>query len=59
MLSIDEEVTMVEGLACLVGVALSWLVWRGSDRAELPGEATEPDPTRSEESRPARGRTLE
>ncbi|MFZ0830275.1 MAG: hypothetical protein WCB18_08370 [Thermoplasmata archaeon] len=59
MLSIDDEITMVEVLAVLVGIGLTWAIYYGSDRAELPGEATEPDPSVPDEKFPHEGRTLE
>jgi len=59
MLSVDDEVTMVEILAILVGIAITWAVYYGSDQAELPGEATEPDPSIPDEVVSHPGRTLE
>ena len=58
-LSIDDTLTVVEVLVLLLGVAVTWMVYYGSDRAELPGEATIPDPTIPDESGvDTRGRTL-
>jgi hypothetical protein len=59
MLSADDEVTMVEVLAILVGIAITWAIYYHSDRAELPGEATEPDPNVPNEVESHPGRTLE
>ncbi len=59
MLSINDELTMVEILAVLVGIAITWAIYFGSDKAELPGEATEPDPTIPDETFKVEGRTLE
>jgi hypothetical protein len=59
MLSIDDQVTLVEILAILAGIGITWAIYYGSDRAELPGEATEPDPNTPDEKFPHEGRTLE
>lgn len=59
MLSIDDELTMVEILAILAGIAITWAIYYGSDTAELPGEATEPDPSIPDENFRVEGRTLE
>ncbi len=59
MLSINDELTMVEILAVLVGIAITWAIYFGSDKAELPGEATEPDPAIPDETFKVEGRTLE
>jgi hypothetical protein len=42
--TIDQEVTLTEVLMILLGIAITWAVYYGSERAELPGEATIPDP---------------
>jgi hypothetical protein len=58
-LSIDDEMTLVEVLLLLMGIAITWAVFYGSDRAELPGEATSPAPEEVEDfSRFSEGRTL-
>lgn len=58
-LSIDQEVTLVEILVILLGIGITWAVYYGSERAELPGEAKVPDPTVPDEIAPdIRGRTL-
>ena len=59
MLSVDDEVTMVEILVILLGLGVTWAIYYNSDRAELPGEATEPDPTVAEDTFTPSGRTLE
>ena len=59
MLSIDDEVTMVEILAILLGIAITWAIYYNSDHAELPGESTEPDPSVPDETVTHPGRTLE
>lgn len=59
MLSIDDEITMVEILAILVGMGITWAAYYGSEKAELPGEATEPDPNIPDEPFEPEGRTLE
>lgn len=58
-LSIDDQVTLVEILAILIGIALTWAVYYGSDRAELPGEASVPTPGIPDEIQPdVRGRSF-
>jgi len=58
-LSIDDTITVVEILVILLGIAITWAAFYGSDRAELPGEAMIPDPTLPDESGvDTRGRTL-
>ena len=58
-LSPDQVVTMTEVLVLLMGIAITWLVYRGSERAELPGEARIPDPGEADDAHPdTRGRTL-
>ena len=58
-LSIDQEVTLVEVLVLLLGIAITWAVYYGSERAELPGEAPVPEPSVSDDLRvDTRGRTL-
>jgi hypothetical protein len=59
VLGVDDTVTLVEILVILLGVAITWAVYYGSDRAELPGDALVPDPTIPDESGvDTRGRTL-
>jgi hypothetical protein len=43
-LSIDDQLALTELLVLLLGIAITWAVYYGSDRAELPGEAPIPDP---------------
>lgn len=58
-LSIDDTITVVEVLVLLLGIAITWAVYYGSDKAELPGEAMIPDPTIPDESGvETTGRTL-
>jgi len=58
-MSIDDQITLVELLAILIGIAITWAVYYGSDRAELPGESTIPEPGVADEIVPdVRGRTL-
>lgn len=58
-LSPDEIVEMTEILVILMGIGITWLVYRGSDRAELPGDAREPEPGEADDATPdTRGRTL-
>ena len=59
VLSIDQQMTVVEILVILLGIAITWLVYRGSDKAELPGEARIPDPSLTDDTIvDTRGRTL-
>lgn len=58
-LNVDDTVTVVEVLVLLLGIVITWAVYYGSDRAELPGEATIPEPGVPDESGvDTRGRTL-
>jgi hypothetical protein len=58
-LSIDDTVTVAEVLVLLLGIAITWAVYYGSDNAELPGDAQIPDPTIPDESGvDTRGRSL-
>jgi hypothetical protein len=43
-LSIDDTITVVEVGVTLLGIAITWVVYYGSERAELPGEAQIPNP---------------
>jgi hypothetical protein len=55
----NQVVTMTEILVILMGIAITWAVYHGSDRAELPGTATVPPPGEPDDARPdTRGRTL-
>ena len=58
-LSADQTVSLVEILTILLGIAILWAVYYGSEKAELPGTVTEPDPTEADDSFPdTSGRTL-
>jgi hypothetical protein len=58
-LSPDQIVTLTEVLVILMGIGITWVVYHGSDRAELPGDATVPDPHETDDSKPdTNGRTL-
>ncbi|MGI0129833.1 MAG: hypothetical protein ACREDE_02540 [Thermoplasmata archaeon] len=55
----DQIVTLTEILAILMGIGVTWAVYYGSDRAELPGEATIPDPHETDDAKPdTTGRSL-
>jgi hypothetical protein len=58
-LSADQIVEMTEALVILMGIGITWAVYHGSEKAELPGEASVPDPHEADDSRPnTEGRTL-
>jgi len=58
-LSPGQIVEMTEVLVILLGIAIVWAVYYGSDRAELPGEATVPPPEIVDDATPdTTGRTL-
>lgn len=58
-LSPDQVVSLTEILVLLMGIGITWAVYHGSDRAELPGEAPVPDPAQADDTVPdTRGRTL-
>lgn len=58
-LTADQIVTLAEILSTLAGIGITWAIYYGSDRAELPGGATIPDPTIPEdEVVDTQGRTL-
>jgi hypothetical protein len=58
-LSADQIVEMTELLVILMGIGVTWAVYHGSERAELPGEAANPDPHEPDDTRPnTEGRTL-
>jgi hypothetical protein len=58
-LNADQIVDLTEVLVVLMGIGVIWAVYHGSDRAELPGDAHEPDPRQVEDATPdTRGRTL-
>ena len=59
VLSPNQVVELSEFLVILMGIAITWAVYHGSDRAELPGEATMPDPAEADDAVPdTSGRTL-
>ncbi len=45
VLTIDQMVELTEVLSTLAGIAITWAIYHGSDAAELPGQATTPDPS--------------
>jgi hypothetical protein len=58
-LSPDQVVTLTEILVVLMGIGITWLVYRGSENAELPGDVRIPDPNQADDTVPdTRGRTL-
>jgi len=58
-LSANQIVTLTEVLVILMGIGITWAVYHGSGRAELPGDATIPDPHEPDDAGPdTRGRTL-
>jgi hypothetical protein len=58
-LSPDQIVEMTEFLVVLMGIGITWAVYHGSENAELPGDATIPDPAEADDAKPdTRGRTL-
>ena len=59
VLAPEQVVELTEVLSILLGVAVIWAVYHGSDRAELPGDATVPAPDEADEAVPdTSGRTL-
>ncbi len=55
----DQVVSLTEILVLLMGIGITWAVYYGSEHAELPGEASVPDPTLADDARPdTRGRSL-
>jgi hypothetical protein len=55
----DQVVDLTEVLVVLMGIGITWLVYHGSDRAELPGDAQIPDPRLADDTMPdTSGRTL-
>jgi hypothetical protein len=58
-LSANQVVELTEVLVILMGIGITWAVYHGSERAELPGDAREPPPGEPDDARPdTRGRTL-
>jgi hypothetical protein len=59
VLSITDQVTLVEVGLVLLGIAITWAVYYGSERAELPGDAAIPEPGLPDDLEiDTRGRTL-
>jgi|HubBroStandDraft_1064217.scaffolds.fasta_scaffold02535_6 hypothetical protein len=59
VLTVDQIVTLTEILVILMGIGITWAVYAGSDRAELPGDSTVPDPHEADDAKPdTKGRTL-
>jgi hypothetical protein len=50
---------MTEILVILMGIGITWAVYYGSENAELPGDATVPDPAEVDDAHPdTTGRSL-
>jgi len=59
VLTAEQIVEMTVVLVVLMGIGITWAVYYGSENAELPGEATTPDPHEADDAHPdTRGRTL-
>jgi hypothetical protein len=55
----EQIVEMTEILVILMGIAITWVVYRGSQNAELPGDAPIPEPGEADDAVPdTTGRTL-
>jgi hypothetical protein len=55
----EQIVELVEVLVVLMGIGITWAVYHGSERAELPGDAQVPDPAEPDDTvADTRGRTL-
>ncbi|MCI4334325.1 MAG: hypothetical protein L3K04_01630 [Thermoplasmata archaeon] len=48
-LSAYDTITFVEVGVTLLGIAITWAVFYGSEKAELPGTAPIPDPNEPED----------
>ena len=58
-LTANQIVDLTEILLVLMGIAIIWAVYYGSENAELPGDARIPDPAQADDTVPdTRGRTL-
>jgi hypothetical protein len=58
-LSINDQLTFLEVVLVLVGLGITWVVFYGSERAELPGEAAIPEAGSPDDMEiDTRGRTL-
>ena len=59
VLTPDQIVQLTEVLANVLGVAIIWAVYQGSEVAELPGDAPIPPPGEADDAAPeTSGRTL-
>ncbi len=55
----NQIVELTQILVLLMGIGIIWAVYHGSERAELPGDAREPDPSQADDTlSDTRGRTL-
>ncbi|HLN51269.1 MAG: hypothetical protein ACLQD9_07935 [Thermoplasmata archaeon] len=55
----DQVVDLTEILVVLMGIGIAWVIYHGSENAELPGEAPIPEPGEADDAKPdTRGRTL-
>ncbi|MCI4373135.1 MAG: hypothetical protein L3K02_05785 [Thermoplasmata archaeon] len=55
----DQIVTLTEVLVILMGIGITYAVYYGSENAELPGDATIPEPGEVDDARPdMSGRSL-
>lgn len=55
----DQVVTLTEILVILMGIGITYAVYYGSENAELPGDASVPDPGEVDDAHPSTtGRTL-
>lgn len=58
-LSVDQIITLTQILVILLGIGIIWAVYYGSETAELPGDARNPDPSEADDTVPdTRGRSL-
>ena len=58
-LTTDQIVDLTEILVVLMGIGIAWAIYHGSEKAELPGDATMPEPGEADDAKPdTRGRTL-
>ncbi len=59
MLTPNQVDELTEILVVLMGIGITWAVYYGSDRAELPGDATMPPPGEVDDATPdTSGRSL-
>ncbi|MGA8276527.1 MAG: hypothetical protein WB789_05810 [Thermoplasmata archaeon] len=55
----DQIVTMTEVLVILMGIGITYAVYHGSENAELPGDASIPEPGGVDDAKPdTEGRSL-